>query len=226
MTMYKFTVEGVEYEVEDINIEKEELWRIEENVSYRPDREGMILEAFKKKFPTIEVKDAAQISALVSRSKVVSDWVANFNLGYVDTVKIPKAFQEYIEPKEYKRALGNIEKLNAAQKKFSEDVAKASVIYKEAQKKALGELTKTKEKVELNNIEKVLTMPTNLLPISLGLAVENYTPKDDEPTAPTQKAYSREIFINYQIALLNLCREKKDDPSFNIETVITENSLK
>lgn len=226
MTMYKFSVSGVTYEVDDVDVEAEALWRIEENVSYRPDREGMLFEAFKKEFPNVKVKDAAQISALVSRSKVVSDWVANFNLAYVDAVKVPKAFQEIVEPKEFKKALGNIDKLNAAQKKFSEKVNEASVVYKEAQKKALEELNKTKETIKLNNIEKVLTMPTNLLPVSLGLAVENYTPKDDEPTAPTQKAYSREIFINYQIALLNLAREKKDDPGFDINVIINENSLK
>lgn len=63
---------------------------------------------------------------------------------------------------------------------------------------------------------RVISMNTTELPLTLQLAIENFTPANDV-NSPNKKAYARELLIRYKLELIKMI---KNDPSININLVI------
>lgn len=60
------------------------------------------------------------------------------------------------------------------------------------------------------------------LPISLVLAIENYTPQDSEGS-PDKILYARETLINFKLYLLDMLN---NDESIDIKQVVEDISIK
>lgn len=224
--LFKIIVGDTEYNVEEPDVDNKDKWSVEENVSYKPDRSKLVLEAFTSKFPNVKALTAESVYKLASRNRLVAEWLSEFNLDFVEAIKVPRAFAEYITPSSFKKAQINIEAINRANLKAQVSVDKAAKIFKEERERVQALLKREIGEVKTSNIEKVILLPSTDLPISLSFAIESYTRKEDQPNAPIQKAYAREIFLNYQIALLGICKAKEGDRLFDIQNLIDDNMLK
>jgi len=194
-------------------------WLITKDESYRPDKQKFIEQKFRKDYPGIKVKDANQVYALASRSAKLNDWLAKANLEYAVVEGAPTYFRDYVDPKDFEQASKEVQKLSQA----NSDKAKAQAYAATEYKNKLAEIDKEFEKKlsTSDNIAKIISLNSTALPLSIQLAIDNYTPASS--SSPNQRAYSRECLINYKIKLLEaLTKDKK----LNIDKLITENMEK
>jgi len=227
MTNFSFEVSGENYEVKSVEAEKSQDWVISKAESYVPDRDSEVLTEFKKKFPNLKVTSAKEVYELASRNKGIQEWLANFNLRFNLEIKVPFAFKNKIEAKEFSKLAENIKKINDARVDETTQTNKASDEFKlklnQIRKKSKDTIDALKAK---DQRLKILMLNSNDLPASISLAIAKYTPSQEDKDAPTQKAFAREILVNYQLALLDVLTANQETEGFDIQDVINENSLK
>lgn len=197
----------------------EDKWLIVAEEKYRPDKQKFIYESFIEDYPHIKVSDGDQVYALASRSATLSEWLSKKNLEYAIIEGSPTFFRDHVDPKKFDAATKEILRLNAINAKKASEQAAAATRYKNS----LAEIEQKYED-QLNTGDKtakVLSLNTTSLPLSIQLAIENYSPA--KSSSPNQKAFARECLINYKIALLKLI---KDDPKVDIDRVIIDNQEK
>lgn len=227
MEKYVISVNNQDYDVNSVEVEKSQDWVISKSESYIPDRDKEVLTEFKKKFPLLKVESAKDIFDLASRNKGIQEWLANFNIKFNLEIKVPYAFKNKIEAKEFSKLASNIKKINEARVTETTETNKASDEFKaklsQIRKKSKDTIEGLKAK---DQRLKILMLNSNDLPASISLAIAKYTPSAEDKDAPSQKAFAREILINYQLALLDVLTANQEVEGFDIQSVIDENSLK
>jgi hypothetical protein len=207
---------GIRVDVDDSSND----WVIIKDENYRPDREEFVLSYFRKDFPDVKVPDVSKVYALCSRSAILAQWLSSVNMQYSLQEQVPTFYRQLVDPEEYKKAYDDITENARLNRDRAMEEFKASSNFKNEMSKIAE---KYNRKRKMNSIySRVITMNSTELPLTLQLAIENYTPADDA-SLPNVKAYAREILIQYKISLIKYI---KDNPNVDIEALIKENQTK
>lgn len=209
---------GQEYKIQ-LPIESEiEKWNCSLDKNYLPDKNEFIEQAFEKTFG--QELDAETIYKLVGRNQAVQEWLAETNAKFEISVQCPQYYKGLMSDEDYKRLNKDINSFNQLNTDQSQEIEKASIKYKDEIKKISEKYEAKKSEITKNPTVKVLTLDSTKLPISLSLAIENFTPQDLTDSA-TKKAYAREILIRYKQLLLEEINNGKD-----VELLIEEMASK
>jgi len=202
-------------------------WTTIAELKYRPDRDKFILDAFRKDYPNLTVADADQVYRLASRSTAIRDWLVNTNVKYAQTATEPSYLHNIVKPEDYEKAAANIQDLNDIERERAEKLQKAASDYKEKVDNINKECdNKVTNKVGNDKLIKILTLKTNELPVSIALAIDNFTPPTVTsvgPVAIDSKSYGREMLVQYKIALI---KKLNDDKNFDVDKFINEATQK
>jgi len=204
-----------------INIPKDESsWLIIKDETYRPDRELFVLNEFKNDFPHIDIGDnCSKIYGLCSRSVRLSSWLSSVNLKYSLIQNQPTFYRDHLSQDEFKIVSSDLTKISSLNQLKAAEELKAANEYKNKmeliQKKYS---TKTFE----SKYSRIISMNTTELPLTLQLAIENYSPAFNVES-PNTKAYARELLIRYKLELIKLLKE---DQSLDIDKVIIDSQVK
>jgi len=197
-------------------------WATIKGESYSPDRAEFILDKFKQDFPEHGEVEYDRLMATISRSKPLSRWLAQTNVDYSISAQVPEYFKEFVEPNEFNRSSKVITEYNKILAEESQETQRLAAEYQRRMAEINNKYEKEKQKFIKDPLVRILTMQSNELPITLQLAIENFTPEANEG-APEKRRYAREMVINYKVALLKILKEK---PDINIDEVITRLSVK
>jgi len=197
-------------------------WATIKGESYTPDRAEFILDRFKQDFPEHGEVSYDLLMATISRSKPLSRWLAQTNLDYSVSAQVPEYFKDHVEPDEFNKSSKIITQYNKLLAEESQETQAAAAAYQKRIDDINKKYVALKEKYTRDNLVRILTMQSNELPITLQLAIENYTPEADA-SAPDKRRYAREMVINYKVSLLKILKE---NPDIDINDVITRLSVK
>lgn len=192
-------------------------WLISREEALRPEKKQYILEKFLKRFPNLKVKDADQVYNLCSRSNFLNNWLSETNLTYVDQVKIPAYAIDILDTKKVKESFDVVNKINELNSKRAAEIKELADNFKNNLRK-IEDDSKYKYEGELSNEVKILLLNTTDLPLTLQLAIENFTPAAND-AFPDTRAYAREMLYQYKKSLFLLAKEK---PENDINIVIKE----
>lgn len=192
-------------------------WLIKNEEALRPDKGEFVFQAFKKRFPNIKVKNSDQMYKLCSRSALLSQWLANVNLDYIDEVKIPAYALNLLDKNKVESCYKVIKEINSKEALKAKAIKTLSDKFKiDLEEINKNEIYKTTD--NLTNEVKIIMLNTNDLPLTLQLAIENFTPKSKD-SFPDNKAYAREMLFQYKKRLFSLINEK---PEINIQDIIDQ----
>lgn len=201
-------------------------WVIIQDENTSLNKNLYIKNLFQKQFPNVTLPDELDeayklITNLASRSLIISEWLRVANLQYSDVALLPSWLSNYTTPSEYRNLQSTITDYNMVSSEESREATEAAEEYK----KKLNNIREKYKKQRMlfktqSKMLVILTLPTNKLPISIQLAIENYTPAKIE-NAPNAKVYTRELLTNYKIFLL---QKLKQDPTIDIEQLINDNT--
>lgn len=223
-------------------------WMIIKEDVFKPDKDLYIYEEFIKDHSNLQKAitvyqpipnqtkvdyetTSSKIYALASRSQSLNIWLARKNLGYAQNANVPTFYSDKTTPQQYaqlqKTLVGlseieqtRAEKLNELATNYKLEIARTEAQFDEKAKNF------TNSDSSIANQVKILNLNTTSLPLTLQLAIENYTPAastGSTPVAPTKKQYARELLISYKRALLDVVKAKT---TVDITAVIDELSLK
>lgn len=217
MSNFNFTSLGYDFNVSVSD--KIEDWLIIKDEKYRPDRGNFILENFNKDFPQIKVGDDVQkVYSLCGRSTVLIEWLAKKNLEYALIQGEPTFYRDEIKVDVYKKVSDELLANSSRSKLRSQEELSAAEEYKYKMDKI------SKKYSDYNFIMKesrVISMNSTELPLTLQLAIENYTPASDD--SPNRRSFARELLINYKLKLIKIINEK---PDVDIEALIKDAYVK
>lgn len=210
---------------------KIESWTIKESETIISDVEEVIVSEFVKDFPRIKLPEGTineqytLITKLVSRNSSLLEWYAAKKLVYSESKQLPKYLEGFVDPKEFNKIR---EQLTSISDVVKESVSKrqiASDNYKQKLKAIDAEESERIGKIVRDNqVLKILLLDSSKLPLTLSLAIENYTPVDDvDDVAQNKRLYVRETLIQYKIALLKYLKE---NPNADIDKIVNELGLK
>lgn len=193
-----------------------EKWYIVEDEEYRPDRAQFVLEKFKEDFSSIKIGDNPEkVYALCSRSSKLNLWLAEANNQYALIQNTPTFYRDVIDPKEYEKVSAQLLIVSQKNRERASEELKAAQEYQ-------AKISKIKSKyVDFkidNKFAKVIALNSTSLPLTLQLAIENYTPSDADDS-PTKREYARELLIRYKLNLINMI---KNDADVDIDTMINK----
>lgn len=198
-------------------------WYYIKQQSFTINKDDFILERFNEDFPHLKVNDIKQFELVLSRSTILQDWYAKTSLIYTDSIQLPVAFKDLFKPDEYQGYFKDMQQYKNNLAKQSGEIENAS---KEFTKKV--DLINDKYKklndiiIASNKIYPILTLTGQLLPLSIQIEIENYTPKTGDVTQQ-RTVYAREMLINYKRALIT---KLKDDESIDVLQLIEDNRVK
>jgi hypothetical protein len=203
-------------------------WKVIKDESSTPDKDGLLLAAYQKKFPHLKFKDTSDIQACVdviygicSRSKAMQAWLASFNADYALGANVPEYYKSLLETDDITAIQEGVSAISKIESERSSKLQEESIKYKTScesiNKKSDEAINKITSK---NELVKIMALNTTDLPASLAIAIENYVPAADEVS---QKTYAREILVNFKVALIEAV---KKDPKFNVTKFIEDSSTK
>jgi len=202
-------------------------WTTIAELKYRPDRDKFVLDAFNAAYPNLKVTDAEQVYRLSSRSTAIRDWLVDVQVKYAQQATEPSYLHGIVDPKDYEKASKQIQGLNEIEQDRALKLQKAAEEYKSKVDNINKEFdTKVVNKVGDDKLIKILTLKTNELPVSIALAIDNFTPPtvtSTSPVAPDSKSYGREMLVQYKIALI---KKLNSDPNFDLDKFINEAAQK
>lgn len=216
--MFSFSVGTNVYTVEEPDVDLNK-WLVIAEEKYRPDKGKFVLEEFKKVYPSIKVSDVDQVYKLASRSANLNEWLAKTNIKYAVIEGAPTYFREFIDPTDFDNASKEVLKISSSLAEKAKEQATAAANYKNA----LAEIDKKYEK-KLNTSDKfakILSLNTTKLPLSIQLAIENYTPATS--SSPNMKAFARECLVSYKIELIKALSK---DKNIDLDKLIEDNMEK
>lgn len=221
MALLETKINGTVIKVPDIEQDAEK-WFISKEEAYQPDKDAFIEERFKKDHPIIKGANADTIYALCSRSSTLANWLASVNVEYAQSAALPSFYSDLVTPSDYKVTMEVITGINKVEAERAKELQKAAIAYREAIKTINVEKDAEVKKIRdtagtIATPLEIILMNTTKLPLTLQLAIENYTPKDRK--APSRRAYAREVLINYKRTLLDIWVK---DKKFNISKAIDE----
>lgn len=200
-----------------------EEWYTVKQESYTLDKETYIEDKFREDFPQIQVKDHDQIISLVSRNRKLQTWYAKTAILYAADIQVPVFLKEELTPEEYLQQKENILKIKKIIAKYSLEKERISAELT-AKISKLDEVANAEvdKIIGKDPIQHILNLDASALPLSLSLAIDNYTPVKGDVTIKTRQ-YSREVLINYKISLI---QKVKSDPNFDVFKFTEESGLK
>lgn len=195
-------------------------WLIIKDETYRPDRGVLVLETFKKDFPSIQVgDDVEKVYALCSRSARLAEWLAKVNLSYATLQNEPTFYRDVIAADDYKLVAKDLEQLSNNNRSRATEELKAAEVYKTTMETISNKYSNRRLE---NKFSTIIALNTTSLPLTLQLAIENYTPANDA-TSPNRRAYARELLVRYKLALIEMVKENRN---IDIDRVISEATVK
>jgi len=216
MTIFNFGSNNVNFSVSiDENIDN---WLIVKDEKYRPDRGVFVLEKFKEDFPEINVDNIDKVYSLCSRSAALNEWLAKVNLSYALIQNEPTFYRDKIEASRYNLVSEELLKNNSILSSKAREELELAADYRSKMDKIKIKYSKIEYK---SKEARVISMNTTELPLTLQLAIENYTPASDD--SPNRRSYARELLINYKLSLLNVIKE---NPEVNIDIIIKDSYVK
>lgn len=196
-----------------------ESWLTIKEEKYRPDKSKFVYEKFRQDYPNIKIKDSDQVYALASRSAKLNSWLANVNLEYALQENAPTFYRDHVSAEQFIEADKEVKKINVLNSEKAKEQSLAAQSYKDELERIEKKYC---EKIKTSNtIAKILALNTTALPLSIQLAIDNYTPA--QSSSPNQRTYSRECLINYKITLLKVVN---NNPEVDIDKLITDNQVK
>lgn len=213
-TFIELKYNGGEFKFEIPDVDDYDTWNREIDKNYVPNKnefvETQFYEDFKMKL------EAKKIYALVGRNEAVAEWLVDVNAKYELSVSCPEYFKDVISPEKYKELSAKIDQYNEVNRQEAKDVKALAEKYK-ADMKAITDASKVlKDKISEDDRIKVLTLSSTQLPLSVSLAIENFTPIKGV-NAISQKSFGRESLIRYKKLLLEAINDEKD-----IDEIISE----
>jgi hypothetical protein len=216
MTIFNFGSNNINFSVSiDENIDN---WLIVKDEKYRPDRGIFVLERFKEDFPEINVDNIDKVYSLCSRSAALNEWLAKVNLSYALIQNEPTFYRDKIEASRYNLVSEELLKNNSILSNKAKEELELAADYRNKMDKVKLKYSKIEYK---SKEARVISMNTTELPLTLQLAIENYTPASDD--SPNRRSYARELLINYKLSLLNVIKE---NPEVNIDMIIKDSYVK
>lgn len=206
----------------DINIQISESnsdWLFVKDEKYRPDRGEFILDRFLIDYPNIDVKrDINLVYSLCSRSSSLGEWLALQNLDYALIQDEPTYYRDVVSADKYELISAELKSISLRQSNRAKEESEAASRYKER----ISEIAKKYSTAPIKIKEaRVISMNSTELPLTLQLAIENFTPAANDN--PNRRAFARELLINYKLALLKIIRV---DPDVDIDEVIKDGYVK
>lgn len=217
--MSNFIFENDGYEVDfAVNVDPTK-WLIIADEQYRPDRGAFVMSRFKEDYPNINIGDnISKVYALCSRSAALNEWLAIQNLDYALIQNEPTFYRDTIDPDRFKLVSEELQDSSSRSRNRSSEELAAAVKYKAEMDKIEKKYSSFKFKIKE---ARVISMNTTELPLTLQLAIENYTPASDD--SPNRRSFAREILINYKLGLLKIIKE---EPGIDIEKFIKDTYTK
>lgn len=210
---------------------KIESWTIKESETIISDVEEVIVNEFVKDFPRIKLPEGTineqytLITKLVSRNSSLLEWYAAKKLVYSESKQLPKYLEGFVNPKEFNKiqeqltSISDVVKDSVSKRQIASDNYKQKLkAIDDEESKRIGDIVRD------NQVLKILLLDSSKLPLTLSLAIENYTPVDDvDDVAQNKRLYVRETLIQYKIALLKYLKE---NPNADIDKIVNELGLK
>lgn len=189
---------------------------------FRGDRKIYIENKWNQDHPSMKLTEYDSIIGLCNRSRIASQWLAKVNSEYSNEQQVPIFFTNLISPEKMKELRVKNETISSLQFEYSDKVREES----EAYKTKLNALDNTYKPqldalVKEDKYLKIANLPSDMLPLTMILAIESYNPKDQ--AAPTRRAYARECLIRYKVSLL---KKLVKDENFDVDKYIDDNSSK
>lgn len=193
--------DGVEMKLPVPKDSKVEDWNIVVDEKQKPDRAKFVEERFNEDFPDHKGTPYKTIGTLASRSKAIQDWLRNINVEFSALAQTPLFYQDYLGAEKYQKLKDDVSKTNARLKKLRTEYSNKVAEVKEELKEIEGKMSEVWESSTTSVPFRVLTLDSTELPLTLQLAIENYTPADKE-TGPNQQRYAKEMLVRYKLLLL------------------------
>lgn len=214
--------------IDHVDVNDTTKWVTIRSESVELNRAEFIVNKFIETFPDITLpkdnnKAYELIGRLASRTDVIADWLANTSVLFSDEAQTPAYLLKFINPKTFKTVQGDITNYNRIARRESDEAIKASTKYSDEVKMIRQKYNKERKKLrDISNYVKILTIPSTKLPLTVQLAIENFTPYDVQ-SAVSKLQYARELLTDYKIFLLEQLR---DNPRLDIDAVVEANCLK
>lgn len=192
------------------------------------DRAEFIVDKFKETFPDVVLPEDVDkayelIGKLASRSSLISEWLANTSVLYSEEAQTPAYLLPFIKPNEFKKVQSDVTSYNKVARLESDEIVKASIEFRNKMKQIRDKYDKERKKIrDISNFVKVLTIPSTKLPLTIQLAIENFTPQDVEDAA-TKRQYARELLTDYKIFILE---SVKNNPKISVDDIVEANRPK
>lgn len=185
-------------------------WYASKEQEYVPDRQKFIMEKFQLDFPDIKIDDFDKLTRLVGRNLSVKEWFARANAEYAADVRLPGYLKDLISNEQYDKTSKMIVEYNDMNKKESAESAKKSEQYKKDMEEIRERYAqKRKSYIDKDKLLFILTLPAEKLPLSISLAIENFTPKDASDQRE-KRLFAREMLIKFKLALIKALQDGKD----------------
>lgn len=208
----------VKYPSSDIND-----WYTIEQQSFTVDKGEYILKEFSKDFPGFKVDDFQYLLKVINRSKTLREWYARTSLLYANTVQLPVGYKDLFEPNQYLKMMEDMTSYKNNLVKESEEIEKISNEFTNNINNIRDKYRSLNEQiVSKNKLYPILTLTGEDLPLSIQMEIEGYSPATGD-ISNSQKAFSKELLIQYKRALIN---KVKENPNIDIVKVIDANRLK
>lgn len=202
-------------------------WKTTQTEDYQPDRELFVYNAFIRDYPDLPLprdQEAAIITiySLCSRSSALGSWLKNINSSYAAEAVLPRYIEGIVSPETFSKAQKTLTQIS----KIQADKSRRELLANEKYKKEMADIEKNFEnetsKLTGDKIIRILNVKSTELPLTLQLAIENFTPSEDA-NAPDRRTYAREVLLRYRISLFQYLQR---NPSANIAEVIEGMRLK
>lgn len=200
----------------------EDNWRIVKFKDVNVDKKKFILDRFMDDYPNVPVEEYEQVMELVSRTKIIKQWYFGVKLELIDECSLPAYFRGKVDSEKYNKALEIVREINLNNKNCNDEKILINKQYREE----IAEIDKKyNDKNDLlinkDKLVRISTLSSELLPLSIQLAITKHTPKED--ASLDRDDYAREVLLAYKI---DLYEKISEDPDFDIETYIDENAVK
>lgn len=180
---------------------KSEDWNIVVDEKQKPDRSKYVEERFDQDFPEHKGTPYKTIGTLASRSKAIQDWLRNINVEFSALAQTPLFYQDYLGAEKYQELKSDVSKANVKLKKLRKEYSDKVAEVKKELSEIEGKMSEVWELSTTSVPFRILTMDSTELPLTLQLAIENYTPADKE-TGPNQRRFAKEMLVRYKLLLL------------------------
>lgn len=202
-----FAKKSLVIDLPDVNPDN---WYVVQDERYRPDKDSYIENKFREEWPNVDIKGIEQVYKLASRSTSINIWLAGANAEYSKVANIPTFYKDLVSGDEFKSASDVLTNVGKTESERALKLQEAARTYEANCKKINSEADLLiKNKVSGNKLAQILMIRSNMLPINLSLAIDNFTPIDAEG-APDTRAYARELLVKFKTSLIKHLRDDKE----------------